>query len=271
MLQLNRQLCFTLVFVMGRKAIFLFPALLVLHVAIAHADGVKDALKQKYKNQLLALRSPLTGRTQKFDSSGQPANPPSVGQWLFYGGIYVEKLDVSNETLRLEGPQVAPTGQKKKGKPVFVPIGKPITVEIHLDQPLVSADQAQAVMDRVFFLGAEALQHTKPEYRRSDNASPIGPIYAIGKEGVKNPQSVYAPDPAFSEEARRAKYQGTAILSVVVDKEGNVSRIRLERPLGMGLDENAMERLKTWRFKPGTYNGQPVAVEMNIEVSFNLY
>jgi TonB family protein len=39
----------------------------------------------------------------------------------------------------------------------------------------------------------------------------------------------------------------------------------------MGLDENAMERLKTWRFKPGTYNGQPVAVEMNIEVSFNLY
>jgi TonB family protein len=256
---------------MDRKAVFLFPALLMSHVAIAHADGVKDALKQKYQNQLLALRSPLTGRVQKFDSSGQSLDPPSPGQWLFYGGIYVEKLDVSDDKLSLEGPPVAPTDKKKKGKPVLVPIGKPVKVEIHLDQPLVSADQAQAVMDRVFFQGTEALQHTKPEYRRSDNAASAGPVYFIGQKGLKDPQSVYTPDPAFSEEARRAKYQGTAILSVVVDKEGNMSRIRLERPLGMGLDENAMERLKTWRFKPGTYNGQPVAVAMNIEVAFNLY
>jgi TonB family protein len=256
---------------MNRKAAFLFLALFLSHVATAHADGVKDALKQKYQNQLLALRSPLTGRTQKFDSSGQPVNPPAAAQWLFYGGIYVEKLDVSDDKLSLEGPQVAATDKKKKGKPVFVPIGRPIKVEIHLDQPLVSADQAQVVMDRVFFLGAEALQHTKPEYRRSDDTSSAGPVYSIGKEGVKQPQSVYTPEPAFSEEARRAKYQGTAVLYVVVDKEGNVSRIRLERPLGMGLDENAMERLKTWRFKPGTYDGQPAAVEMNIEVTFNLY
>ena len=256
---------------MDRKAVFLFLALFLSHAATAHADKVKDTLKQKYQNQLLALRSPLTGRTQKFDSAGQPVNPPSAGEWLFYGGIYVEKLDVSNDKLSLEGPQVAPTDKKKKGKPVFVPIGKPVKVEIHLDQPLVSADQAQAVMDRVFFLGADALQHTQPEYRRSDNTSPAGPVYSIGKEGLKQPQSLYTPDPSFSEEARRAKYQGTTILNVVVDKEGNVSRIRLVRALGMGLDENAMEALKTWRFKPGIYNGQPVSVEMNVEVAFNLY
>jgi TonB family protein len=256
---------------MNLKTVILLLGVFLAQVSCAHADSVKDELNHKYKNQLLALRSPLTGRTQKFDSSGQPLNAPAGGQWLFYGGIYVEKLDLSKETLRLEGPQVAPTGQKKKGKPVFVPIGKFITVEIHLDQPLVSADQAQVVMDRVFFLGAEALQHTQPEYRRSYNAGSVGPVYSISKEGVKYPQSVYTPDPEFSEKARRAKYQGTAILNAVVDKEGNVSRIRLVRPLGMGLDENAMEALKTWRFRPGTYNGQPVAVEMNIEVAFNLY
>jgi TonB family protein len=256
---------------MLRKALFLFSALFFFNSAIAHADSVKDELKQKYKNQLLALRSPLTGRVQKFDSSGQSLDPPSNGQWLFYGGIYVEKLDVSNDKLSLEGPQVAPTDKKKKGKPVFVPIGKSVKVEIRLDQPLDSADQAQAAMDRVFYLGAEALLHTKPEYRRSADTASAGPVYSAAKEGVKYPQSVYTPEPAFSEEARKAKYQGTAVLNVVVDKEGNMSRIRLVRPLGMGLDENAMERLKTWRFKPGTYNGQPVAVEMNIEVSFNLY
>ena len=256
---------------MNRKAVFLFLALFLSHAATAHADNVKDTLKHKYQNQLLALRSPLTGRTQKFDSAGQPVNPPSAGEWLFYGGIYVEKLDVSNDKLSLEGPQVAPTDKKKKGKPVFVPIGKPVKVEIHLDQPLVSADQAQAVMDRVFFLGAEALKHTQPEYRRSGGIIPDEPAYPLGKDGVKAPQATYTPEPEFSEKARHAKYQGTVILNVVVDKEGNVSRIKLVRPLGMGLDENAMEGLKTWRFKPATRNGQPVAVEMNIEVAFNLY
>jgi TonB family protein len=257
---------------MDRRAVLLFfLALSLFHVALAHADSVKDELNHKYKNQLLALRSPLTGRVQKFDASGQPLNPPSNAQWLFYGGIYVEKVDLSNDKLSLEGPQVAPTDKKKKGKPVFVPIGKPVKVEIRLDQPLASSDQAQVVMDRIFFLGAEALQHTQPEYRRSDNTSSAEHVYSIGQKGLKNPQSVYTPEPEFSEKARRAKYQGTAILNAVVDQEGNVSRIRLVRPLGMGLDENAMEALKTWRFRPGTYNGQPVAVEMNVEVAFNLY
>jgi TonB family protein len=256
---------------MDRKAVFLFLALFLSRVAIARADSVKDALNHKYKNQLLALRSPLTGRNPKFDSSGQPANAPSKGQWVTYGGIYIEKLDVSNDSLKLEGPLVSPTDQKKKGKPVFVLLGKPFKIEIHLDQPLASADEAQTVMDRIFFLGAEALEHAKPELRLFEDSSPAEPVFHVGKDDTKPPRATYTPEPQFSEKARHAKYQGTVILNVVVDKAGNVSRIRLERPLGMGLDENAMEGLKIWRFKPATRNGQPVAVEMNIEVAFNLY
>jgi outer membrane biosynthesis protein TonB len=41
--------------------------------------------------------------------------------------------------------------------------------------------------------------------------------------------------------------------------------------LGLGLDETAAAEIKNWRFNPGTHNGQPVAIQMNIEVSFNLY
>jgi protein TonB len=50
-----------------------------------------------------------------------------------------------------------------------------------------------------------------------------------------------------------------------------VTRVRLDRALGDGLDENAMEGVKNWRFIPATRNGQPVAVAMNVEVAFNLY
>ena len=60
-------------------------------------------------------------------------------------------------------------------------------------------------------------------------------------------------------------------MTVVVNKTGNIVRIKLARAVGKGLDENAMEELKTWRFEPATREGQPVAVEMNIEVAFNLY
>jgi protein TonB len=92
------------------------------------------------------------------------------------------------------------------------------------------------------------------------------------KEGIVfPPRPTYTPEPEFSEQARHAKYQGTVVLYIVVDKAGKISRIRLERALGMGLDENAMEGVKRWRFNPATRNGEPVAVAMNIEVSFNLY
>jgi periplasmic protein TonB len=60
-------------------------------------------------------------------------------------------------------------------------------------------------------------------------------------------------------------------MTVVVNKAGNIVRIKLQIAFGKGLDENAMEELKTWRFEPATRKGQPVAVEMNIEVAFNLY
>lgn len=258
---------------MNRKAVISLLALFLIQ--IAYADSVKDALEQKYKKHVLAVRLPLTGRTQKFDSSGQPASLPRRGQWVAYGGIYIEKMDVSRDTLRLEGPRVAVTGQDKDGKPVFMKLEKSLKFELHLDQPLQSMEDAQAMLERVFYLDlSEAAEHIKPEIRRYDSVAK-GPIHRVDKDdvkdGVKAPKAIYTPEPAFSEEARRAKFQGVVYLSIIVDETGNVSRVRLERPLGRGLDDNAMQGVKTWRFNPARLEGQPVAVEMKIEVAFNLY
>jgi len=126
-------------------------------------------------------------------------------------------------------------------------------------------------LNQVFFLEGDATEHIKPEFRRADDNTPTTEIYYVGKDGASIPRPTYTPEPEFSEQARHAKYQGTVVLNIVIDKAGKISRIRLERPLGLGLDEDAMEGVKRWRFNPATRNGQPVAVEMNIEVSFNLY
>jgi len=97
-----------------------------------------------------------------------------------------------------------------------------------------------------------------------------GGIYRVGG-AVLAPRAIYAPDPEFSEEARKAKYQGSVTLSAVIDSDGRPRNLRVVRSLGMGLDEKATEAVARWRFEPAHRGNQPVAVQVNIEVVFRLY
>jgi len=97
-----------------------------------------------------------------------------------------------------------------------------------------------------------------------------GGVYRSGR-GVTPPRPIYSPDPEFSEEARKAKYQGTCTLMIIVGTDGKPTNIRVVNSLGMGLDEKAIETGKTWRFEPGQKDGHPVNVEMAVEVDFHLY
>src|SRR5436190_14429688 len=94
-------------------------------------------------------------------------------------------------------------------------------------------------------------------------------IYRVGV-GVSVPRVLYAPDPEYSEEARRAKYQGTCVLSLIVGPDGLPRDIRVANSLGMGLDEKAIEAIRTWRFDPARKDGKPVSVAINVEVTFRL-
>ncbi len=97
-----------------------------------------------------------------------------------------------------------------------------------------------------------------------------GGAYRVGG-GVSEPRAIYAPDPEYSEEARKAKWQGTVVLWVIIGPDGRPRDIRIQRSLGMGLDEKAIEAVRTWRFEPAKKDGQPVAVQVNVEVNFRLY
>jgi len=98
-----------------------------------------------------------------------------------------------------------------------------------------------------------------------------GGIYKLGDIGVTAPVAKFTPEPDFSEEARKAKYQGTVVLAAIIGPDGRPRNIHVVRSLGMGLDEKAIERVRTWLFEPGKKNGTPVAVTMNLEVDFRLF
>lgn len=97
-----------------------------------------------------------------------------------------------------------------------------------------------------------------------------GGPYRVGG-GVSAPRAIYSPDPVYSDEARKAKYQGTVVLWLIVGADGKAHEIRVARSLGMGLDEKAIEAVRQWRFRPALKDGKPVAVQINVEVNFRLY
>ena len=96
-----------------------------------------------------------------------------------------------------------------------------------------------------------------------------GGVFRVGG-GVSAPQVLYQEDPEYSEQARKAKFQGTVVLTLVVQRDGSVRDIRVAQSLGLGLDEKAIEAVAKWRFRPGTKSGKPVDVAATIEVTFRL-
>jgi protein TonB len=113
----------------------------------------------------------------------------------------------------------------------------------------------------------------------SGNGNGIGPgtggnigggVMHIGG-GVKAPVLTYQVDPEFSEEARKAKFSGNVEVYLWVDEKGNPSHVRVIRGVGMGLDEKAVEAVRQYKFKPATKDGKPVAVDLYINVDFQIF
>jgi periplasmic protein TonB len=109
-----------------------------------------------------------------------------------------------------------------------------------------------------------------PGFGPGEGGGTGGGIFHVGG-GVSPPRPTYSPEPEFSEEARKAKYQGVVTLALVVGTDGRPTNIRVQNSLGMGLDEKAIEAVKNWKFEPAMKDGHPVRVEIAVEVDFHLY
>jgi protein TonB len=97
-----------------------------------------------------------------------------------------------------------------------------------------------------------------------------GGVYQVGGS-VRPPIAIYTPDPEFSEEARKAKFSGNVVVSLIVDASGNPKNVHVLRGVGMGLDEKAVAAVQQYKFKPALQNGKPVAVYLNVEVNFQIF
>lgn len=146
---------------------------------------------------------------------------------------------------------------KKKAKKVPIPDPTPDEPEpIRIDEPEPEIDLPE--VDDIVFGIPDAPPVAEPE----------GPIHVGGD--VSKPEKISAPQPQYTEIARKARIQGVVIVQAIIDKDGNVTNVKVLKPLPMGLSEQAVEAIKKWKFSPATLNGKPVDVYYNLTVNFRL-
>jgi TonB family protein len=151
--------------------------------------------------------------------------------------------------------------------PVFARPDDTHTVVAHLEcgeqVEILEKDSGRVGIDKILLA-----ERTEGFVRDSYLASSITPP----PRGVTPPVPTYKPEPAYTSRARHDKIEGTVVLWIVVDAQGNVTDAgELSKPLGDGLDEEAVKTVKTWKFKPATRNGVPVALRVGVVIQFRLY
>ena len=135
-------------------------------------------------------------------------------------------------------------------------IGPPSTVQV---------PEVVSVPDRAAALAPAKVPDSDP----GEGGGFGGGVFRVGG-GVTAPVPLFRPEPEYSEEARKAKYQGTVVLYVEVDASGQPRNLKVVRSLGLGLDEKAIEAVEKWKFRPGYKDGKPVTVAATVEVNFRL-
>ena len=124
-----------------------------------------------------------------------------------------------------------------------------------------------SVIEPKRFQGTPITQNVLP---RQPVQAPTG-VYRAGA-GVVVPQVLESPKPKYTAAAMRARIEGQVRMSCVVNTDGQCEDIKILQSLDRdnGLDDEAVNTLRQWRFAPGTLNGVAVKVQVIVELQFNL-
>ena len=250
--------------------------------------AIEQQLKRTYKDKVLTIRGFYADETLVYDGDGNLVKGGKPGPWTLMGRIEVRDIKISTDTLRIFANRVWLRYDKKKDEFRRLRSKDKVRIELSLHNENTSLTGILATFNRMFLWNDKQLLEDVPEYWKpwlskkleeggqeqevNPGTNPIDPkpVFRVGGD-VTSPVCLYCPDPEYSHEARAAKTEGVVVLWGVVNEEGRMDNVRITMPLGMGLDEAAVEATRRWRFKPATREGKPVVVQMAIEIKFNLY
>jgi TonB family protein len=260
-------------------------ALLAAHAA---AQATEPELKARLLKQSFYLRGLWAQDNLKFDAAGAPRSKYDQIPFTL-SGIDVGQVQLKKDKLVITGNR---TGLEFAPRQKRVPLGDTMTIEIAgplgtdfgpaLDQILATdlsdlpplpaywRSYAQRNFMKRVPLPSQQSAASPPHIGEAPAGPANTPPKRIGGVVVA-PIVVSMLDPVFTQAARRLKYSGKVFVRLRVLKDGSVSNVEIVTPIGLGLDEQAVAAAYHYRFKPAMEDGNPVIVELVVEVNFQIF
>ena len=286
----------------------LFLILLFSIPVFARQPGVEKALRAEFVDKIVIVRGFYDGSMLRFDKDGKLTGKAIPGYWASEGMVKVSEINLRSGVLQIKAKRILNVFDRSTGKFENFDAHESVLLELQLDGVPPEVDSVRQSLLKVIANDLSELKTMTPDYwecwvngraRRSGNGvwmcsgiknlvpntdsaqagqevTVAGPnparerVFKVGK-GVEPPRALSTTDPEYNRAAKAAGLEGPSVLWVVVDEQGEIAHISVERPLGAGLDDRAVEAVREWRFAPARKDKKPVPCIINVEVNFRLH
>jgi TonB family protein len=261
-------------------------------------DGV---ISSEYPNKILTLRHFYSGDRLHLYADGTLVDDAPAGTWTSDGQVEVRDASLNGSVLSIKGRRIyqvydakskqfvdalslLPTYPEKQQKDLERMLRRR-QVEIQIEMPPTpDPREIPETLHAVFLAPYEPVSAVVPVYYHdffangesaSHSVNGVAGVVRVVSPGdkpgqVSPPHAASTPAPEYSEAARQLKYQGTVVISLVVDPSGAVRNPQIAVPLGLGLDDKAIAAVSQWKFDPAQKDGKPVAAAIGVQVEFKL-
>jgi TonB family protein len=275
--------------------------------AAAQEATLEQRLAASLEGNVIFLRGFYTPPLLRYDHQGELYNPAPTGSWTADGAVQVDAVLLHDDRLELRGHRMAVALDAGLKQLRYLNRGDRVMLEV-ARLPGAGNEQMEMALRRVLVQGVEELAQlvpphwqtyfrhypddlpwaaprrryepgaeprlvtraetrprpARPEPEPLPDGTPVTPLRGL----VRPPVAVFTPDPEFPAVARRRNLDATLLLMATIDLEGRPRNIRVEEAFGFGLEEAAVAAVERWRYRPGTLDGRPVAVEVGIRLYF---
>jgi TonB family protein len=243
---------------------------------------IAQALENEYKGKPAITRIFAAADLLEFDSSGNLKGTPQLGAWTLYSHVEVETIELKPKFLEITAQRLF---QKyDSAKALFEPYpGGPLMIRIALDHKPSGAEEIRPILAKLFLGQGEDFCALVPAYWKSFCTHRKEPDWGSGVLAEMNKVRahlgnnttgavpIHTSEPKYTVPARDARIQGTVDTLVLVNVQGEVESVSVVRPLGMGLDDEAVKVIKTWKFKPATCDGVPIPQKVGVVTRFRIF
>jgi TonB family protein len=279
-------------------------SILITSTALAE-NALEQAAASTWQNHVYTLRSWVGGGDIETDEHGQVLHNGGPVSWT-QARFEVQKVTLHHDKIEFRGNRVGMLYDKDKRQLVNVRL-LPLRLVMRIDTSKLQPNDLAQITDSLFITDLSQLIEALPEFWKSFATGKVksgsngkkGQFYFLPDEpddgrktpakiepigttadgeqifhltaGITPPAALKTPDPVYDDLARKMHVAGQDVLAAVIGADGTVREVQIARPIGMGLDERAVQAVRGWLFRPATRDGKPVAVQINIEVNFRLY